>query len=186
MGKRRSLSKRLWGNVLIFAAFVLTLVHCANILQGILWQNANEIGLSLVKNYSFVQEQHIKTCESVLAICTDYITGREQAGASPDEIRQGLYPFMDSLTHLYGQDQIQVYGGVRGRLLASSQPELEAAGAQDLSDRPWYQGAVEAAGDTYISPPLYRRGQRPFGGDPLQAHPRDGQLSCHRRQAQLL
>lgn len=36
MGKRRSLSKRLWGNVLIFAAFVLTLVLCANILQGIL------------------------------------------------------------------------------------------------------------------------------------------------------
>lgn len=100
MGKRRSLSKRLWSSVLIFAAFVLTLLLCANILQGILWQNANEMGLSLVKNYSFVQEQHIKTCESVLAICTDYITGREQAGASPDEIRQGLYPFMDSLTHL--------------------------------------------------------------------------------------
>lgn len=98
MGKRKSLSKKLWGRIFIFAAFVLALILCTNIMQSILWKNSNEMGLSLVKNFSSAEEQNIKTCEAMLDICTDYVREREQAGAPPEEILQGLDPFMNGPT----------------------------------------------------------------------------------------
>lgn len=153
MNRKKSLIRKLFNNIIIFVAFVLILICCTIILQNILWKNTNKMGLSLVKNDSSAEEMSIKTCESVLNICVNYISEREQEGASPDEIREGLYPFMDGLVNVYGNDRIQMYGKIsEGTSLISNSPEIEALLNYDVTDTQWYRGAAEANGETYVSP----------------------------------
>lgn len=145
--------KKLWTNLIIFAAFMLVLVGSAAMLGNILWRNANEMGLSLVRNYSSTEEQTIKNCETILEICTNYIAEREQTDISVSELREGLYPFMDGLTDVYGRDNIQMYGGAfGGTAMVSNDPEIEAMSGYDVTGAPWYQGTAAANGETYISP----------------------------------
>lgn len=111
------------------------------------------MGISLVKNDSSAEEKSIKTCESVLNICANYVAEREQSGIAADEIREGLYPFMDGLIDVYGNDKIQMYGKIsEGSALISNIPEIESLTDYDITDTQWYQGAVEANGETYVSP----------------------------------
>lgn len=162
--------KKLWTNLIIFAAFMLVLIGSAAMLGNILWRNANKMGLSLARNYASAEEQTIRTCETVLTICTNYIAEREQAGISLSELREGLYPFMDGLTDVYGQDGIQMYGRTFGGTAAvSNDPEIEAMPGYDVTGAPWYQGAAAANGETYISP-LYTSDGSPCG-DPVQDDP---------------
>lgn len=49
-------------SIIILVTFILALICCTQIMRNILWKNTNEMGLSLVKNYSSTEEQNIKTC----------------------------------------------------------------------------------------------------------------------------
>lgn len=152
MNRKKSFAGKLWTNIFILAVFMLVLVVCAGILRSILWDNTNEMGLSLVRNYASAEERNIKTCEVVLNICTNYIAEREKTDVSPEELREGLYPFMDGLMAVYG-DNIQLYGRTfGGTVLVSNIPEIEAMTDFEVEGREWYQGAVAAEGETYISP----------------------------------
>lgn len=152
MSRRKSLSGKLWGNIMILAVFVLVLIYCTHVLQDILCENTNEMGLALVKNYSSAEEQNIRTCEAVLNICTDYVAEREQEGVSPEELGEGLYPFMYGLTDLYGRDKIQTYGRVNGgSSLVSILPEIESMTDYDVTVQEWYREAAGSNGETYIS-----------------------------------
>lgn len=153
MRKKKSLAKKMWSNIVILVMFILVIIFCTNILRSILWKNTNEMGLSLVKNYSSAEEQSINTCEVVLNICTNYVEEREQTGISLAELRDGLYPFMNGLTDVYGKDNIQIYGRVFGDTqFVSNVPEIEALVDYDVTDTIWYKGAAAANGKTYISP----------------------------------
>lgn len=152
MGGRKSWARKLWGNIIVLAAFLLVLVSCTYILQHILWDNTNEMGMLLVKNYSSTEAQSVKTCETVLNNCVNYIAEREAEGGSPEELREGLRPFMESLANIYGEDQVQMYGRISGGVPVSNVPEIEALTGYDLTDADWYQGAAEANGEIYISP----------------------------------
>lgn len=153
MIRKKSLSGRMWSSIIILVAFILALICCTHIMRNILWKNTNEMGLSLVKNYSSTEEQNIKTCEAVLNICTNYVAERERAGISPADLREGLYPFMEGLADIYGKDKIQTYGRIYGSsALVSTVPEIEAMADYDIAKQEWYQGAVAANGETYISP----------------------------------
>ncbi len=153
MNWKKLLIKKLWFNTMILAASMLVIIGCATVLHNILWENTNEMGLSLVRNYSSVEERNMKTCEVILNICTNYIAQREQTDISLTELREGLYPFMDGLTNVYGNDNIQVYGRTAGgRDLISNTPKIENMTDYDMTKTQWYQGAAAANGETYISP----------------------------------
>lgn len=151
MGKQRTISRKLWRNLIILAAFVMMLAFCANILQTILQENANKMGLALVRNYSSTEEQNLKTCEIVLEICTNYVAERERAGVSPEELQEDLIPFMVGLTGLYGAEKLQTYGQISGGSLVSTAPEIANLGDYDVTKQDWYRGAQLANGETYIS-----------------------------------
>lgn len=153
MSRKKLSSGKLWTNIIILAAFMLVLISCANILRSILWKNTNEMGLSLVRNYSSVEEQNMKTCEVILNVCANYIAERERTDISLKELRDGLYPFMDGLINVYGKEKLQVYGRASGNsALLSNAPEIEALADYDVTSTQWYQGAAAANGETYVSP----------------------------------
>lgn len=153
MGKEKSFVRKLSTSIIILAAFMLVLIGSARTLRSILWKNTNAMGLSLVKNYSSVEEKNIESCEVILNICTNYMAEREQTGVSLEELREGLYPFMNGLTEKYGSENVQIYGkSLNGEAMLSNSPEIEAMTEYDATTARWYQGAVAANGETYISP----------------------------------
>lgn len=114
MNKKKTIVRKICTNIMILVLFVFIVICCTNILRSILWKNTNAMGLSLVKNFSSAEEQSINTCEVVLNICTNYIAEREQMDISLTELRNGLYPFMDGLSAVYGKDDIRIYGKTFG------------------------------------------------------------------------
>lgn len=145
--------KKIRSSIIILVVFILMIICCARIYSRIVWKNTNEMGLSLVKNYSATDEKNINTCEVILNICTNYIAERENTEISMKELRDSFYPFIDGLTDIYGEENIQVYGKLfNGTKLVSNVPEIEAMTDYDFSSTDWYQGAVAANGETYISP----------------------------------
>lgn len=140
-------------SIVILISFILALIGCSSVLRSILWKNTNAMGLSLVKNYSSVEEENIKTCGLILNICSNYIAEFEQAEIPAAELREGLYPFMNGLTNIYGSENIRIYGVLKdGKTVVSNIPELEAMTEYDVRGMAWYQGAAAANGETYISP----------------------------------
>ncbi len=151
--KKIRLLRKMRNSIIVLSAFILLIALCTSILQKTLWDNTNQMGLTLVENYTSAEESNIRTCEAVLDICVNYIEEREKEDISIEELREGLYPFMRGLTEMYGSENIQIYGktfNVTGIL--SSDPVISALGDYDVTGRDYYQRAVEAPGEIYISP----------------------------------
>lgn len=154
MGKNKKIQlfRKMRNNIIVLSCFVLIVGLCTFILRKTLWENTNQMGLTLVENYTSSEESNIRTCEAILDICVNYIGEREKEDISIEELRQGLHPFMSGLTDMYGSENIRIYGRVFDATeILSDDPEVENAGDHDVTDMEYYQGAVAAAGETYIS-----------------------------------
>ena len=140
-------------NMIVLVMFILVIMLCTNILRNSLMDNTNKMGLSLVENYSTSEESNMRACESILTLSVNYIEEREQEGVSLKELKEGLYPFMNGLTELYGPENIQVYGkALDDDHFISNIPEIEDMEDYDVTDTDYYQGAAAADGGIYISP----------------------------------
>lgn len=151
--KKKQLLKKMRNHLVILVMFVSVIVLCTNILRDSLMENTNRMGLALVENYSSSEEGNMRACESILTISVNYIEEREKDDISIEELKEGLYPFMNGLLELYGPDQIQIYGRAMGSMkIISNIPEVEARMDYRFEDMDYYQGAMAAEGEIYLSP----------------------------------
>lgn len=151
--KKILLLKKMRNNIIVLSAFILIVMLCTSILRNTLWDNTNQMGLTLVENYTSSEESNVRTCDAVLRICINYLEEREKEGISIEELRKGLYPFIRGLTDLYGSENIRVYGKTfNATEVLSNDPEAEIMNDYDFADTIYYQGALAAGGETYISP----------------------------------
>ncbi len=151
--KRKQLFKKMRNNLAMLVMFILVILLCTHILHSSLVENTNKMGLALVENYSSAEVSNMRTCESVLSISVNYIEEREKDDVSIEELREGLYPFMDGLIDMYGEDNIQIYGKAHGGSAAvSNNPEMESRLEGNVEDMDYYQGAMAAGGEIYFSP----------------------------------
>ena len=151
--KKKQLLRKMRNNMIVLVMFILVIMLCTNILRNSLMDNTNKMGLSLVENYSTSEESNMRACESILTLSVNYIEEREQDGVSLKELKEGLYPFMNGLTELYGPENIQVYGkALDDDHFISNIPEIEDMEDYDVTDTDYYQGALAADGEIYISP----------------------------------
>lgn len=151
--KKMSLIRKMRNNILVLSAFILVVVFCTIILRRNLWSNTNQMGLSLVENCTASEQSGINACEVVLEIGTNYIEQREQEDISIEGLREGLYPFMDGLIDTYGEENIQIYGKTfHATEIVSNDPELRELAKYNFLEAGYYQEAVAAGGEIYISP----------------------------------
>lgn len=151
--KRIQILGKMRNNIIVLSAFILIVVLCTFILRDTLWDNTNQMGLTLVENYTSSEESNFRTCEAVLRICVNYVEEREKEGISIEELRKGLYPFIHGLTDMYGKENIRVYGKTfNAKEVLSDDPAAETMSDYDFTDTVYYQGALDAKGETYISP----------------------------------
>lgn len=145
--------RKMRNNIVVLAVVILVILLCTYILRNSLMENANKMGLTLVENYSTSEESNMRACEVILTISANYIEERENNNVSLEELREGLYPFMNGLTDLYGVENIQIYGkAMGGTEMISNDPRIEALKDYDVTDTDYYKGAMAAGGDIYISP----------------------------------
>lgn len=151
--KEKSLIKKMRNNILVLGSFTLVVVFCTLVLRETLWTNTNQMGLALVENYTGAEESGIRTCEAVLEISVNYIEQREKEDITIEELREGLYPFMDGLIKVYGEENIQIYGkAFNGTEIVSNNPELEELYKYNFLEAGYYREAAAAGGDVYVSP----------------------------------
>lgn len=155
MGRRKEgqTFKRMRNNIIVLAVFVCVIVLGTNILQKSLIENTNKMGLTLAENYSLEAESNVRICESVLTMSVNYLGEREQEQVALEELKEGLYPFMDGLTELYGKGHVQIYAGAMGgKEIISNHPKIEAMKDYPFQETDYYQGALAAQGEIYLSP----------------------------------
>ena len=151
--KEKSLIKKMRNNILVLVSFILVVVFCTLVLRETLWTNTNQMGLALVENYTGAEESGIRTCEAILEISVNYIEQREKEDITIEELREGLYPFMDGLIKVYGEENIQIYGkAFNGTEIVSNNPELEELYKYNFLEAGYYREAAAAGGDVYVSP----------------------------------
>ncbi|MDE5938701.1 MAG: response regulator [Lachnospiraceae bacterium] len=151
--KKTSLIRKMRNNILVLGSFILVVLFCTVILRQTLWSNTNQMGMALVENYTSSEESGIRTCEAILEISVNYIEQREKEDISIEELREGLYPFMDGLSKMYGEENIQIYGrAFNATEVVSNDPELEEIFKYNFLEAGYYQEAVAAGGEVYISP----------------------------------
>lgn len=151
--KKKSLLRKMRNNILVLGAFILVVVFCTIVLRETLWSNTNQMGLALVENYTSSEESGIRTCEAILEISVNYIEQREKEDISITELREGLYPFMDGLNEVYGEENIQIYGkAFDASEIVSNDPKLGELSKYNFLEAGYYQEAVDAGGEVYISP----------------------------------
>lgn len=151
--KNMSLMRKMRNNILVLGVFILVIVFCTIILRRTLSSNTNQMGLSLVENCTASEQSGINACEVVLEIGANYIEQREQENISIGELREGLYPFMDGLIDTYGEENIQIYGKTfNATEIVSNDPELRELAKYNFLEAGYYQEAVAAEGEIYISP----------------------------------
>ncbi len=148
-----SLLRKMRNNILVLSAFILVVLFCTIILRQTLWDNTNQMGLALIENCTSSEEGGILACEAILKVSVNYIEEREKEDISIDELREGLYPFMRGLTDAYGENTLQIYGKTfRATEIVSNDPELEEIAKYNFLEAGYYQEAVAANGEVYISP----------------------------------
>lgn len=134
-------------NIIVLCAFILVIVLCTVILRRTLWDNTNQMGLTLVENYTSSEESTIRNCESILTLSVGYVAEREKSGISIEELREGLYPFMNGLTEMYGSGNIRIYGkAFHAAEPISNDPRLEGLAGNDISGKAFYKARLPQAG----------------------------------------
>ncbi len=151
--KKKQLVQQMRNNILVLAMFIFVIIVCTHILRSSLVEGSNKMGLTLVENYSSAEESNIRACEAILTISVNYIAERERDHVSIEELRGGLYPFMNGLVEMYGAEHIQVYGkAINGTQIVSNLPEIEAMTDYPIEETEYYRGAMEADGEIYLAP----------------------------------
>jgi signal transduction histidine kinase/DNA-binding response OmpR family regulator len=152
MGKenRRKIWHKLKVNVTLMVIFIIVMVIGSLVMRRQLLENARDMNRLLLNNYSITEEKTMETYRTLLTLGARFIDEKEQEGASLEEIKSGLYPYLDGFYDLYDGDTIKSYAIINGRLISNDE-SLEAYddGSYDYTQTEWYQGALEADGEIY-------------------------------------
>lgn len=151
--KKLYLIKKLWNNIIIIPLLIFVITLCTNIMKKTLLSNTNDMGLTLVENYTSTEENITNVFESTLTLGTNYIEKREKSNISIQEFKESLYPFMDGLTDTYGYENIHVYGKVFNcKKIVSNNKDIESMTKYDVTSTDWYKEASAKNGEIYTSP----------------------------------
>ncbi len=150
--KKREIIRRMRINILILIGFASVILCCMGIMRKTVQDNTTVMGNNLVENYSSIEAGKMNTFEAILSLSMTYVEEREAEGISIEELRAGLYPYMNGLIEMFGQENVQVYGkALGGTEIVSNDPEIEAMIDYAVAETEYYQGALAANGDVYVS-----------------------------------
>lgn len=129
----------------VFALFVVMAVTGGLILRDTLLQNAYESNTALSRYYASETDSNLVTYEALLEFGTASIEARVYEEQPWDSIEEWANLYCDRLRTVLGNENINLYGVVDGRVLAVGVPDLGEG--SDPTSRAWYQAATERRGE---------------------------------------
>jgi signal transduction histidine kinase/DNA-binding response OmpR family regulator len=144
--------RRLRSNIALMLIFVVVMLLGASIMRNQLLDNARNANMLLIQNYAADEENIFATYKNLLTVCTDYLDEKEQQNASLDEIKSGLYPYLNGFYNWYSGDTLRAIAIVNGQTLSNdSKYENYIDNSYDYKQSDWYIGAMEANGEVYTT-----------------------------------
>ena len=129
----------------VFALFVVMAVTGGLILRDTLLQNAYESNTALSRYYASETDSNLVTYEALLEFGTASIEARVYEEQPWDSIEEWANLYCERLRTVLGNENINLYGVVGGRVLAVGVPDLGEG--SDPTSRTWYQAATERRGE---------------------------------------
>jgi signal transduction histidine kinase/DNA-binding response OmpR family regulator len=141
-----------WGNLIWLLAFAIAMLVCGLVMNHQGLENFREQNLLLLENFATTEEKELESYRTILNLATDYLDDLEQSDATTEEVKAALYPYLDSFYNLYSANGLRSYGVMDGEIISN------IAGYENYSDETydyrntdWYQGALNADGEIYIT-----------------------------------
>lgn len=132
-------------SIAAFVLFVALAVTGGLILRDTLLQNAYESNTALSRYYASETDSNLVTYEALLEFGTASIEARVYEDQPWDSIEEWASLYCERLRTVLGNENINLYGVVDGRVLAVGSEALGDAG--DPTSRAWYQEAVAHRGE---------------------------------------
>lgn len=132
-------------SIAAFVLFVALAVTGGLILRDTLLQNAYESNTALSRYYASETDSNLVTYEALLEFGTASIEARVYEDQPWDSIEEWASLYCERLRTVLGNENINLYGVVAGRVLAVGPEALGDAG--DPTSRAWYQEAVAHRGE---------------------------------------
>lgn len=129
----------------VFALFVVMAVTGGLILRDTLLQNAYESNTALSRYYASETDSNLVTYEALLEFGTASIEARVYEEQPWDSIEEWANLYCERLRTVLGNENINLYGVVDGRVLAVGVPDLGEG--SDPTSRAWYQAATARRGE---------------------------------------
>lgn len=129
----------------VFALFVVMAVTGGLILRDTLLQNAYESYTALSRYYASETDSNLVTYEALLEFGTASIEARVYEEQPWDSIEEWANLYCERLRTVLGNENINLYGVVDGRVLAVGVPDLGEG--SDPTSRAWYRAATERRGE---------------------------------------
>ena len=129
----------------VFALFVVMAVTGGLILRDTLLQNAYESNTALSRYYASETDSNLVTYEALLEFGTASIEARVYEEQPWDSIEEWANLYCERLRTVLGNENINLYGVVGGRVLAVGVPDLGEG--SDPTSRTWYQAATARRGE---------------------------------------
>ncbi len=129
----------------VFALFVVMAVTGGLILRDTLLQNAYESNTALSRYYASETDSNLVTYEALLEFGTASIEARVYEEQPWDSIEEWANLYCERLRTVLGNENINLYGVVDGRVLAVGVPDLGEG--SDPTSRAWYRAATERRGE---------------------------------------
>ena len=104
------------------------------------------MGNEIAHSYSVENTRNLIGYETMLRLCTGYIDQQLKSSSDPET---WIRIFMQSLVDIVGEDEIDPYAVIDGKIVAAD--PWEGDGDYDVENTSWYTEAVEADGEVIFT-----------------------------------
>ena len=132
--------------VVILIAVAAMAVCSLVVVRGVLLANAQRMGNEIAHSYSAENTRNLIGYETMLRLCTGYIDQQLKSSSDPET---WIRIFMQSLVDIVGEDEIDPYAVIDGKIVAAD--PWEGDGDYDVENTSWYTEAVEADGEVIFT-----------------------------------
>ena len=139
-------------NFFVLVIFIAIAVGSIFMLRNELLNGAQNTGTALARLYAIEEQSHIEVYENLLALGAQYLDERVESGYTGEELTRWMKLYFDSVSEYLGDNIVDPYAVVDGRVYAADPQKGEAA--ERYAGTEWYVKAIEADGksvftDTY-------------------------------------
>ncbi len=144
--------QKLRSNIILMILFVVVMVIASLIMRYQLISNARTTSELLLEGYVLNEENIVDTYENMLELSTNFVYEKEKENATVEEIKSGLYPYLDGFNEWYSGNSLRSIAIVDGQIL-SNDPAFEGFddGVYDYTKTDWYKGAMMSEGEIYVT-----------------------------------